>query len=82
MKVLDVNPAYPPNRLDATATVHLEGRIAVDGFVKGVRAIAPADPDFAAAAIDAIGQWQFAPTRLDGVTIETVIKVTVHFNER
>jgi hypothetical protein len=35
-----------------------------DGFIKSVHAIAPADPDFATSALDAVGQWQFTTTRL------------------
>ena len=78
-KVKDVKPQYPPNRLDAGATVSLEGRIGTDGFVNGLRVLAPADPDFANAALAAVGQWQFTPTRLDTIPIEVVMTVSVTF---
>ena len=79
-KMIDVKPRYPMSRLDASALVTLEGRIGTDGFVSALRAIGPVDADFANAAIDAVGQWQFTPTRLDGVPVETVIEITVRFD--
>jgi len=47
--------------------VVIEGRIGTDGLIKDLRALAPADPDFANATFDALRQWQFTTTRLDGV---------------
>jgi hypothetical protein len=50
-----------------------------DGFVKNLRALSPADTDFANAAFEAVRQWQFTPTRLDGIPVEVQIGVTVNF---
>ena len=80
LKVRDVRPRYPQDRLDISARVVLEGRIGTDGLIKALRVVEPADPDFAAAAAEAVGQWQFTPTRLDGVTVEVGITVNIRFS--
>ena len=57
----------------------MEGRIGTDGFLKELRVIAPADPDLASAATEAVGQWLYSQTRLDGVPIEVRVNITVNF---
>jgi TonB family protein len=74
-----VKPRYPPNRRGSGATLLFEGRIGTDGFLKEMRVLAPADADFANAALEAIRQWKFTPTRLDGVPMETPMRVSVTF---
>jgi beta-lactamase regulating signal transducer with metallopeptidase domain len=44
-----------------------------------LRALAPADPDFAGATVDALRRWQFTAMRLDGVPVEMNIHVTANF---
>ena len=75
----DVKPRYPQNRRGSKATVLLEGRVGTDGFLKDLRVLAPADAEFANAALEAVRQWQFTPTRLDGVPMEVRMRVTVNF---
>ena len=84
VKLLNVLPQYPARQRDAgvSAEVRLEGRIGSDGFMKDLRLAAPADSDFASAAITATSAWRFAPTRLGGVPIETPIRITVKFEAR
>ena len=79
MKIRDVRPAYPANRPEADAIVLLEGRIGTDGYINALRLTAPTDEEFAKSAFAAVNQWQFTPTRLGGVPIETGITVTVNF---
>ena len=80
-KLHDVKPRYPQSLRDngTGGLVTLEGRIGTDGFIKDLRVLGTADPDLASAAAEAVGQWQFTPTRLDGVPIEVSIKVSVTF---
>jgi TonB family protein len=81
IKRKDVKPLYPPH-LEAArrgGVVLLEGHIGVDGLLNGLHVVAPVDPDFANAALDAVRQWEFRPTRLDGVTVETRINIAVNF---
>lgn len=79
MKTRDVRPLYPPNRTDAEATVFLEGIIDTNGLMKGLQVMQPADAEFGRAAFDAVNEWQFEPTRLHGVPVDTVMHVSVRF---
>jgi len=79
MKTRDVRPLYPPNRTDEEATVFLEGIIDTNGLMKGLQVLEPANADFARAAMDAVNDWQFEPTRLHGVPVDTSIRITVRF---
>ncbi len=81
VKLLHVRPHYPSRQRDAgvSAQVRLEGRIGSDGFMKDLRLAAPADGDFASAAIDAASAWRFAPTRVGSVPVETPIRITFNF---
>ena len=80
-KVRDVKPRYPRQLWEAGTggLVKLEARIGTDGFLKELRVMAPADPDLAAAASEAVGQWQYTQTRLDGVPIEVRLNISVNF---
>ncbi|HSK07976.1 MAG TPA: M56 family metallopeptidase [Vicinamibacterales bacterium] len=81
LKLVDVRPVYPMGHLakGVNASVEVEGRIGTDGYVKDLRPTETADPDFVQAALAAIRQWQFAPTRLNGVPVETRIVITTRF---
>jgi TonB family protein len=83
-KLADFRPVYPPHLSDARVqgVVLLMARIGADGSVTRVQLQDPADPidpALAQSAIAAVYQWQFTPTQLGGVPIETDMKVTVNF---
>jgi TonB family protein len=81
-KLVDVKPVYPPAMRDAglEGTVPIEARIGTDGSVVSAQvASARVHPEFAAAAIDAVRQWQFSPTLLNGTAIEVLMTVRVQF---
>jgi TonB family protein len=80
-KIADAQPVYPTRQRESgvAGMVKIEGRIGTDGLIKDLRALAPADPDFASATIEALRRWQFTATRLDGVPIEVTIRVTAAF---
>jgi hypothetical protein len=82
LKLVDVRPVYPSGRADAGATILLDGRIGVDGYIRGLRVQTPADQAFVQAAIEAVNQWHFTATRVDGVPVETPIAVSVTFVRR
>ena len=70
----------PPNSITSDeTTIFLEGLIDTNGQMKGLQVLQPADPDFARAAMDAVNQWQFEPTLLHGVPVDTAIRITVGF---
>jgi TonB family protein len=82
LKTLDVRPVYPASMRDAgrEGVVPIEAMIGVDGTVTSVRVLsAQVHPDFAIAAADAVRQWRFTPTLLNGSPVEVVMNVSVAF---
>ena len=83
-KLVDVKPVYPQQLSDAKVggIVVMMARLGTDGSIVGVELADPNDPIDPAlvhAARTAISQWQFTPTQLGGVPVETDMKVTVNF---
>jgi periplasmic protein TonB len=76
-----VGPVYPPIALAARkeGLVILEALIAEDGTIRDVRVLR-SDPLFEQAAIAAVRQWRFSPTRLNGQPVPVVMTVTVGFD--
>jgi TonB family protein len=79
-KVLHVPPVLPAEARQAgiTGVVILEIVIAPDGMVrdaKVLRSIPPLD----AAALEAVRQWRYEPTLLNGVPVPVIMTVTVSF---
>jgi protein TonB len=79
-KIRHVNPAYPP---DAKAegvqgVVIIEARIEADGTVGEARVLRSI-PMLDAAALDAVRQWEFAPTLIDGEPVPVIMTVTINF---
>jgi TonB family protein len=82
-RVKDVDPVYPPSMREAgrEGVVPLEAIIGRDGTVHSVRVLsANIHPDFAVAAADAVRQWRFQPTLLNGAPVEVTMTVTVKFS--
>jgi protein TonB len=79
-KVRDVAPVYPTIAQAARVEgiVILEAIIGTDGRVAGAR-ILRSIPLLDQAALDAVRQWQFTPTLLNGVPVQVVMTVTVVF---
>jgi TonB family protein len=82
-KLVDVKPIYPESMRETgqEGLVTLQAIIGVDGSVASASVLTTqVHPDFANAAIDAVRQWRFSPTLLNGVPIEVSMKVTVVFS--
>lgn len=79
-KVRHVPPVYPRIAQDARVSglVILEATIDVDGSVLDVR-IMRSQPLLDQAAIDAVRQWRFTPTLLNGMPVPVLMTVTVNF---
>jgi protein TonB len=79
-KVHHVNPAYPPIALAARVKgiVILEALIGEDGGVRDVR-VQRSVPLLDDAAEDAVRQWRFRPTLLNGQAVPVLMTVTVSF---
>ena len=83
LKLQDVRPVYPPAMRDAgrEGVVPVEAVIGVEGLVHSSRVLSSqVHPDFATAALDAVRQWRFAPTLLNGEPVEVRITVSVEFS--
>ena len=80
MKIRDVRPAVPEDaaRLGIRGIVVLEVTIDVDGTVKDAQVVRSI-PALDAAALEAVRQWRYAPTTIDGNTVPVIMTVTVQF---
>lgn len=81
-KLVDVKPIYPEAAQDAgrEGDVTIDAVIGKDGLVTAARVTSPeVHPDLAAAAIDAVRQWKYSPTLLNGNPVEVVMSVSVAF---
>jgi periplasmic protein TonB len=82
-KVTDVAPIYPAigRAARVEGVVILEAVIAEDGSVRDVRVLRSI-PLLDAAATEAVRQWRFTPTLLNGEPVPVVMTVTVAFRLR
>ena len=81
-KTKDVKPVYPESMQEAgqEGVVSIEAVIGRDGSVTAARVTAAqVHPDLASAALDAVRQWKFEPTLLNGGPVEVVMTVSVSF---
>ena len=83
IKMNDVQPIYPAIARSAhvAGAVTIEATIGTDGKVidaKVVRSIPLLDQ----AALDAVRQWEYRPTFLNGVPVPVLVTVTVNFKRQ
>ncbi len=80
-KVQHVAPVYPAIARSArvTGVVIIEALIAEDGSVRTI-VVLRSIPLLDQAAVDAVRQWRFTPTLLNGVPVPVIMTVTVAFN--
>jgi protein TonB len=83
VKVKNVVPEYPPLALQARVqgVVILECTISPRGAVSDVEVLRGI-PLLNDAAVDAVRQWVYTPTLLNGVPVPVIMTVTVHFQLR
>ena len=79
-KIKDVQPVYPATAQSArvAGAVTIEATIGPDGKVidaKVVRSVPLLDQ----AALDAVRQWEYLPTLLNGVPVPVLVTVTINF---
>ena len=83
IKMNDVAPVYPAIAQNAgvTGSVIIEATIGADGRVidaKVLRSIPLLDQ----AALDAVRQWEYRPTILNGVAVPVIMTVTINFKRQ
>jgi protein TonB len=79
-KTKNVAPVYPPIAQSARVqgVVIIEATIGANGRVTEARVLRSI-PLLDQAALDAVKQWQFTPTLLNGVPVPVIMTVTVNF---
>ena len=79
-KLRNVNPVYPPDAIQARVqgVVILECTISPTGKVVEVKPLRGI-PLLTEAAIEAVKQWEYTPTMLNGVAVPVIMTVTVNF---
>jgi protein TonB len=80
VKIVHVNPTYPAIAQAARVqgTVILDAIIGTNGRVESVRLLRSV-PLLDEAALGAVRQWVFIPTRVNGRPVPVVMTVTVAF---
>lgn len=79
-KTKHVNPVYPPEAREAgiQGVVILEAVIGRDGKVERA-AVIRSIPELDQAALDAVLQWEFEPTTVNGKAVRVQMTVTINF---
>jgi protein TonB len=82
-KIHHVAPVYPPMAASARVegTVVIEAIISTTGTVQDARVVNSV-PLLDAAALEAVRQWVFTPTRLNNVPVPVILTVKVEFKLR
>ena len=80
MKTHDVKPVYPPiaRAANVQGVVIMEARVEPDGSVSEARVI-KSIPLLDGAALDAVKQWRFTPTLMNGVPVAVMMTLTINF---
>lgn len=78
--VHSVRPVYPDAAKQAgiEGTVRLKAIIAKDGTVQDLKVLS-GDPALVNAAVEAVRQWRYQPTLLEGKPVSVITTVTVEF---
>jgi protein TonB len=78
--IRQIPPVYPPIAKSAriSGTVRLRVVVGTDGAVKDVTPIS-GHPLLTKAATDAVSQWIYKPTVLNGQPVEVVTEVAINF---
>jgi len=81
MLIHRVEPAYPviPRQLHRGGRVELHAIIATDGSIQSLEVVS-GDPLFVRSALDAVGQWRYRPTYLNGQPMEIDTFITVIYS--
>jgi protein TonB len=65
-----------PHQLHRSGKVELHAVIAVDGTIQSLQALS-GDPLFISSALEAVRQWRYQPTYLNGQPVEVDTYITV-----
>jgi protein TonB len=73
-----VEPLYPAlaRQIRKSGTVELHAVIGMDGTIQSLEVVS-GDPVFVQSALDAVKQWRYTPTKLNGHAVEVDTFITV-----
>ncbi len=73
-----VEPIYPllPKQIHREGRVELRAIIATDGTIQSLEVVS-GDPMFFQSVLDAVRQWRYRPTILNGIPVEVETRITV-----
>jgi len=76
-----VEPVYPvmAQQMHVSGTVELEALIGTDGRIRELK-VKSGPPLLVRAAVDAVRQWLYEPTLLNGDPVEVIQPITVRFS--
>ena len=80
-KIRDGKPVYPAEALASKVSglVIIQATIDGEGKVRGTRVL-KSIPMLDAAAVEAVRQWEFTPTLLNGVPKPVMMTLTINFS--
>jgi TonB family protein len=78
--IFQPRPVYPPEAKQARiqGAVHLNALITKDGTIQNLEVIS-GEPVLVQAALDAVKQWVYQPTLLNGQAVEVQTEITVNY---
>jgi len=78
MLIRRIEPQYPAlaKQLHREGRVEMHARIAIDGTIQSLE-IVSGDPIFHLSAMEAVSQWLYRPTVLNGQKVEVDTYITV-----
>ena len=81
-KLKHVTPRYPDiaARANIRGVVVLECQVSAQGSVTEIKILRSSNPLLDDAAVEAVKQWVYTPTLVDGVPVAVIFTVTVQFN--
>ena len=81
MLIQRIEPLYPPlaRQIHREGQVELRAIIATDGTIKSLQVVS-GDPLFLQSALDAVRQWRYRPTVLNGQPVEIDTRITVIYS--
>jgi protein TonB len=81
MLLRKIEPVYPFIAIQTRreGRVELRAIIATDGTIQALEVLS-GDPMFFPSALDAVRQWRYRPTILNGVPVEVETHITVIYN--
>lgn len=73
-------PAYPAEASEQRlgGTVHLEATVTKEGTIRSL-IVLDGHPVLAEAAMEAVRQWRYRPTRLNGIPVEVITSISITF---